>query len=405
MKTLREMMDLIESAQTVDLTEGIMDVIKQTFNDNVVGWPMGTSDEQFIQGWARDIKDRTGVDVPTAKLVQLYNHYTKRSPELMQTHSTTNEQDVAEGSFAHDQLKGEINDLFKPVVLQIVKWARAEGMTAKDLAGTSSHFFLDALDPDTYDRTQHLPDNYFNKLMDKANAKAVEILKKKGVAEGSDMKVPTEDGIGWQDIRLMASEGKLTQKTIQQAINIIRKQRKEKQGVAEADETSWTANSAQFRKEEDLSWTVEVTLEPRADINQGRGRRVKTQTVTAQSKDAAKKKLADYYRKNGWEVVGIKFAGDLAEGEDKVRQVNDAEYYHLKLLAKEAGVTLTGMGADKVTGDLHWQGDTRDGRRVSGTVKKVIDDNGEYIQGAAEEQLEETETDPIRRIEELFRNK
>ena len=91
---------------------------------------------------------------------------------------------VAEGSFAHDQLKGEINDLFKPVVLQIVKWARAEGMTAKDLAGTSSHFFLDALDPDTYDRTQHLPDNYFNKLMDKANAKAVEILKKKGVAEG-----------------------------------------------------------------------------------------------------------------------------------------------------------------------------------------------------------------------------
>ena len=161
------------------------------------------------------------------------------------------------------------------------------------------------------------------------------------------------------------------------------------QGVAEADETSWTANSAQFRKEEDMSWTVEVTLEPRADINQGRGRRVKTQTVTAQSKDAAKKKLADYYRKNGWEVVGIKFAGDLAEGEDKVRQVNDAEYYHLKLLAKEAGITLTGMGADKVTGDLHWQGDTRDGRRVSGTVKKVIDDNGEYIQGAAEKQLDE----------------
>lgn len=94
--------------------------------------------------------------------------------------------DLDEGSFAHDQLKGEINDLFKPVVLQIVKWARAEGMTAKDLAGTSSHFFLDALDPDTYDRTQHLPDNYFNKLMDKANAKAVEILKKKGVAESTN---------------------------------------------------------------------------------------------------------------------------------------------------------------------------------------------------------------------------
>ena len=288
------------------------------------------------------------------------------------------------------------------------------------------------------------------------------------------------------------------------------------QDMAEADETSWTANSAQFRKEEDMSWTVEVTLEPRADINQGRGRQVKTMTVTGQSRDAVKKKLADYYRKNGWAVTGIKFAGDLAEmdksqtppnrhgdypvgakgttvktvkakkvvkdltkdldqafakekkgvkegimdvvkqtfndnvvgwpmgtsdeqfiqgwardikdltgvdvptaklvqlynhytkrstelmqthsttneqdvaeSEDKVRQVNDAEYYHLKLLAKEAGVTLTGMGADKVTGDLHWQGDTRDGRRVSGTVKKVIDDNGEYIQGAAEKQLDE----------------
>ena len=96
MKTLREMMDIIESAQTADLTEGIMDVIKQTFNDNVAGWPMGTSDEQFIQGWARNIKARTGKTIPTEKLVQLYNHYTKRSPELMQTHGTTNEEQLEE---------------------------------------------------------------------------------------------------------------------------------------------------------------------------------------------------------------------------------------------------------------------------------------------------------------------
>jgi len=39
--------------------------------------------------------------------------------------------------------------------------------------------------------------------------------------------VPTEDGIDMQDIRLMAGEGKLSQKTIQQEIDIIRKQRKE----------------------------------------------------------------------------------------------------------------------------------------------------------------------------------
>lgn len=96
MKTLREMMDIIESAQTVDLTEGIMDVIKQTFNDNVAGWPMGTSTEQFIQGWARDIKARTGKTIPVEKLTQLYNNYTSRSPELMQSHGTTNETEELE---------------------------------------------------------------------------------------------------------------------------------------------------------------------------------------------------------------------------------------------------------------------------------------------------------------------
>ena len=91
--------------------------------------------------------------------------------------------------------------------------------------------------------------------------------------------------------------------------------------IDEADETSWTANSAQFRKEEDLSWPVEVTLEPRADVNQGRGAQVKTMTVTGQSRDAAKKKLVDYFRKNGWEVTGIKFTGDLDEDTDELAKL------------------------------------------------------------------------------------
>ena len=86
-----------------------------------------------------------------------------------------------------------------------------------------------------------------------------------------------------------------------------------KKDVDEADETSWTANSAQFRREEELSWPVEITLEPKDDINRGRGAQVKTMTVTGQSRDAAKKKLVDYFRKNGWVVTGIKFTGDLAE--------------------------------------------------------------------------------------------
>lgn len=39
--------------------------------------------------------------------------------------------------------------------------------------------------------------------------------------------IPTADGITMQDIRLIAGEGKLTEKTVQQAIEIIRKQRVE----------------------------------------------------------------------------------------------------------------------------------------------------------------------------------
>ena len=110
--------------------------------------------------------------------------------------------------------------------------------------------------------------------------------------------------------------------------------KKKEQGVAEADETSWTANSAQFRKEEDMSWPVEITLEPNADINQGRGRQVKTMTVTGQSRDAAKKKLVDYFLKNGWTVTGIKFTGDLggqgvAEGSGDLKSELAAVYSEL----------------------------------------------------------------------------
>jgi len=95
--------------------EGIMDVVKQTFNDNVVGWPMGTSTEQFIQGWARDIKNRTGKNVPVEKLTQLYNNYVKRSGELMQSHGTTNE---AETDYSKRRQRERDVDAGKPVAKQ-----------------------------------------------------------------------------------------------------------------------------------------------------------------------------------------------------------------------------------------------------------------------------------------------
>jgi hypothetical protein len=59
-----------------------------------------------------------------------------------------------------------------------------------------------------------------------------------GVAEGSEIKIPTADGITMQDIRLMAGEGKLSQKTIQQAIAVIRKQRQPRQSVTEDHDQS-----------------------------------------------------------------------------------------------------------------------------------------------------------------------
>ena len=37
--------------------------------------------------------------------------------------------------------------------------------------------------------------------------------------------IPTEDDITMQDIRLIAGEGKLSEKTIRQAIEVIRKHR------------------------------------------------------------------------------------------------------------------------------------------------------------------------------------
>jgi len=60
-------------------------------------------------------------------------------------------------------------------------------------------------------------------------------LDEQGLAESSEIKIPTEDGITMQDIRLMAGEGPLTKKTVLQAIAVIRKQRRP-QGVAEGSE-------------------------------------------------------------------------------------------------------------------------------------------------------------------------
>ena len=75
------------------------------------------------------------------------------------------------------------------------------------------------------------------------------IMESQGVAEGLEIKIPTEDGITMQDIRLMAGEGKLTKKTVLQAIAVIRKQRRPKD-VAESYDNEELANEvyAEFER-------------------------------------------------------------------------------------------------------------------------------------------------------------
>ena len=61
--------------------------------------------------------------------------------------------------------------------------------------------------------------------MDTTSTLLSSVLQLSGAGKKMIIIIPTEDGIDMQDIRLMAGEGKLSQKTIQQAVDIIRKQR------------------------------------------------------------------------------------------------------------------------------------------------------------------------------------
>ena len=108
--------------------------------------------------------------------------------------------------------------------------------------------------------------------------------RKPGVAEGgvakAPIKVPTEDGIGWQDIRLLAGEGKLTQKTIKQAIDIIRKQRKEKSSVAEdAAGVGVVAKNKKMARDPRYSMSITKDVKPSTPKNMLRAFRLSEQEI------------------------------------------------------------------------------------------------------------------------------
>ena len=96
-----------------NISEGIMDVVKQTFNDCVVGYPQGTSEGQFLQGWARAIRAETGREISLEKLTKLYHDYSKRSPEIMQSHGTMDEDSYKDTSGTlKDRIVGEVLNFY-----------------------------------------------------------------------------------------------------------------------------------------------------------------------------------------------------------------------------------------------------------------------------------------------------
>jgi hypothetical protein len=113
MKSLLQLFESVEQGTKQQLTEGFMDTVKQAFNDCVVGYPQGTSEGQFIQGWARAIRAETGREIPLEKLTQLYHDYTERSEEIMKSHGTIDEDTYKDtsGTFK-DRLVGEILNFY-----------------------------------------------------------------------------------------------------------------------------------------------------------------------------------------------------------------------------------------------------------------------------------------------------
>ena len=65
------------------VAESVMDVVRQTYDDSVTEWPLGTPIEDIIQSWADDIRERTGKNVSTKTLEKLYHEYAKQDYEKL----------------------------------------------------------------------------------------------------------------------------------------------------------------------------------------------------------------------------------------------------------------------------------------------------------------------------------
>jgi hypothetical protein len=180
------------------------------------------------------------------------------------------------------------------------------------------------------------------------------------VAEGADIQIPTEDGITWQDIRLMAGEGKLTKKTVLQAIAVIRKQRSQ-QGVAEAKSLSKKVKIVQGPDAGKTGWIREIKH--------------------GAFKGAAKSyyiDLDDGGQANNVPGTALRLVKDMAEAANPAQQAAIAIAKN-KQDAKEAFASpppfkdmISAIYQPKVGDSIR----TRKGGQIPGTVEKVADHNG-----------------------------
>ena len=181
------------------------------------------------------------------------------------------------------------------------------------------------------------------------------------VAEGTDIQIPTEDGITWQDIRLMAGEGKLTKKTVLQAIAVIRKQRSQ-QGVAEAKSLSKKVKIVKGEHAGKTGWIREI------------------------KHGAFKGAPKTYYidldgggHADNLPATALRLVKDMAEAANPAQQQAAIAIAKKKQDAKEAFASpppfkdmISAIYQPKVGDSIR----TRKGGQIPGTVEKVADQNG-----------------------------
>jgi hypothetical protein len=155
-----------------------------------------------------------------------------------------------------------------------------------------------------------------------------------GVAEGSEIKIPTEDGITMQDIRLMAGEGKLTKKTILQAIAVIRKQRRP-QGVAEGLDTDLVQIEYWQQETMESGRWVKTKPIPRATAEKivnsfERGEIVDVAQGVAEGSENISESLQDYAEAGVCPICH----GDMISEEQLAEGKKDACYHKIKASSK-----------------------------------------------------------------------